>query len=44
MFSKECKQIEKEKKIRYVTDDLEISNSDSEEEQIKAKYHGNVFF
>ena len=34
----------KKKKNRYITDDLEISSDDSDEEQIKIKYRDNVFF
>ena len=44
VFLKVSKYIENEKKvIRHITDDLESSCDDSDEEQIKTKYLCNVF-
>ena len=38
MFLKECKYIEKEM-ILHITEDVEIFSSNSDELQIKTKYH-----
>lgn len=44
MLLKESKYIEKDKKkVRYISDDPEISSDDSDKGQIKTKYHVKSF-